>query len=86
MDGRNSAGRESRIETEGEMKQHHLSKQTLNAIEAREAMMKIADRLEAVIEANQLNHATAFGDLLFLIRGEATQVKIDANKLLDKTN
>jgi hypothetical protein len=64
----------------------HLSEQTLSAIEAREAMLKIADRLEAIVETNQLNHATAFGNLLFLIRGEATRVKIDANELLGKAN
>ena len=64
----------------------HLSEQTINVIEARQALLKVADRLEAVIETNQLNHSTAFGNLLFHIRGEVTQVKIDANELLGKAN
>ena len=63
----------------------HLSEQTLNAIEAREAMLKVADRLQAIsdiLKPEKIN----IGDLLWTLHTEAQRVRIEANELLGKAN
>jgi hypothetical protein len=63
----------------------HLSEQTVNVIEAREAMLKIADRVQEfsdILKPEKINVA----ELLWNLHTEAMQIRIDANKLLDKAN
>ena len=72
-------------ETKNQTAPKHLSEQTVNVIEAREAMLKIADRVQEIsdiLKPEKINIA----DLLWNLHTEAMQIRIDANKLLDKAN